>query len=92
MSEKIQQLIDSESNIRKNKIIQKGARSSSLFKNKKTQMQVTVRGAAYFFKIEKGVVMSEKSKQFIESDSNVRRNKIIKKRARSSSLFINKKA
>ena len=42
MSEKVQQFINSESNIRRNKIIQKRAKSSSLFKNRKTQMQVTV--------------------------------------------------
>ena len=57
MSEKVQQFINSQSNIRRNKIIQKRARSSSLFKNKKTQMQVTVRGNAYFFKIEKRVIL-----------------------------------
>ena len=55
-------------------------------------MQGTKRGAAYFFKNRKAIgIMSEKVQQFIDSESNIRRKEIIQKRARSSSLFKNKK-
>ena len=55
-------------------------------------MQGTKRGATYFFKNRKAIgIMSGKVQQFIDSESNTRKNKIIQKGARSSSLFKNKK-
>ena len=43
-------------------------------------MQGTKRGAAYFFKNRKAIdIMSEKVQQFIDSDSNIRKNKIIQR-------------
>ena len=43
-------------------------------------MQGTKRGAAYFFKNEKARgIMSEKIEQLIDSESNIRKNKIIQK-------------
>ena len=51
-------------------------------------MQGTKRGAAYFFKNRKARgIMSEKVQQFIDPGSKIRKNKIIQKGARSSTLF-----